>query len=72
MRCERKLPQTSRRNRRAGPAAGCRRATTTFHFMRANGSQLREISRLIDSGVIRPVVDRIFPLKSTPALRPIG
>jgi NADPH:quinone reductase-like Zn-dependent oxidoreductase len=33
--------------------------------MRANGDQLREIGRLIDSGIIRPVVDRIFPFEST-------
>jgi NADPH:quinone reductase-like Zn-dependent oxidoreductase len=26
---------------------------------------LREISSLIDSGTIRPVVDRVFPLEST-------
>ena len=33
--------------------------------MRANGDQLREISSLIDSGIIRPVVDRVFPFEST-------
>jgi NADPH:quinone reductase-like Zn-dependent oxidoreductase len=33
--------------------------------MRANGDQLREIARLIDSGIIRPVVDRVFPFEST-------
>ena len=33
--------------------------------MRANGDQLREITRLIESGVIRPVVDRVFPFEST-------
>lgn len=37
----------------------------SFLFMRANGSQLREITRLIESGVIRPVVDRVFPFEST-------
>jgi len=26
---------------------------------------LREISTLIESGVIKPVVDRVFPLEST-------
>jgi alcohol dehydrogenase len=30
-----------------------------FLFMKANGSQLREITRLFDAGVIRPVVDFI-------------
>ena len=33
--------------------------------MRANGEQLSEITSLIDSGVIRPVVDRVFPFEST-------
>ena len=37
----------------------------SFLFMRANGDQLREITSLIDSGVIRPVVDRTFPFEST-------
>jgi NADPH:quinone reductase-like Zn-dependent oxidoreductase len=32
-----------------------------FLFMRANGEQLREIAALIDAGIIRPVVDRVFP-----------
>ena len=37
----------------------------SFLFMRANGRQLREITSLIDSGIIRPVVDRVFPFEST-------
>jgi NADPH:quinone reductase-like Zn-dependent oxidoreductase len=37
----------------------------SFLFMKANGSQLREITRLFDAGVIRPVIDRVFPLEST-------
>ena len=37
----------------------------SFLFMRANGGQLHEISSLIDSGIIRPVVDRVFPFEST-------
>lgn len=36
----------------------------TFVFMRASGSQLGEISSLIESGVIKPAVDRIFPFNS--------
>jgi NADPH:quinone reductase-like Zn-dependent oxidoreductase len=36
-----------------------------FLFMRASGTQLREITRLIDAGVIRPVIDRVFPFEST-------
>ena len=37
----------------------------SFLFMRANGSQLSEIASLVDSGVIRPVVDRAFPFSQT-------
>jgi NADPH:quinone reductase-like Zn-dependent oxidoreductase len=36
-----------------------------FLFMRPSGDQLREIGSLIDSGIIRPVVDRVFPFEST-------
>lgn len=42
-----------------------RHVSYSFLFMRANGDQLREIGRLIDSGIIRPVVDRVFPFEST-------
>src|SRR6266516_3054851 len=34
-------------------------------FVRASGDQLREIGSLIDCGIIRPVVDRVFPFEST-------
>ena len=37
----------------------------SFLFMRANGTQLREISRLIEGGAIRPVIDKVFPFEST-------
>jgi len=37
----------------------------SFLFMRANGAQLSEITSLIDAGVIRPVMDRVFPFAST-------
>ena len=37
----------------------------SFLFMKAHGGQLREITRLIDAGAIRPVVDRVFPFEST-------
>lgn len=36
----------------------------SFLFMKANGEQLRQIGKLIDSGEIRPVVDRVFPFTS--------
>ncbi len=37
----------------------------SFLFMRASGDQLRAIGSLIDSGIIRPVVDRVFAFEST-------
>jgi alcohol dehydrogenase len=37
----------------------------SFLFMKASGSQLREITRLFDAGVMRPVIDRVFPFEST-------
>ncbi|UDQ79714.1 NADP-dependent oxidoreductase [Erwinia rhapontici] len=33
----------------------------SFVFMRASGAQLSEISALVEAGVIKPVVDRVFP-----------
>jgi NADPH:quinone reductase-like Zn-dependent oxidoreductase len=36
-----------------------------FLFMKANGSQLREITQLVETGAIRPVIDRVFPFEST-------
>ena len=42
-----------------------RQVDYSFLFMRANGGQLAEITDLIDSGIIRPVVDRVFLFDST-------
>ncbi|MEV0976427.1 NADP-dependent oxidoreductase [Streptomyces sp. NPDC049915] len=39
--------------------------TYSFLFMKADGDQLRELTRLIDAGEIRPVVDRVFPFDQT-------
>jgi len=36
-----------------------------FLFMKADGNQLTQITRLIDAGAIRPVIDKIFPFAST-------
>ena len=41
------------------------RVSYSFLFMKPSGDQLREIGSLIDAGVIRPVVDRVFPFEST-------
>jgi alcohol dehydrogenase len=50
-----------------GVRAGAKRRQVhySFLFMRANGRQLTEITSLIDDGIIRPVVDRVFPFAST-------
>ena len=54
-----------------GLSSGARRkarsrgVSFSFLFMKASGSQLSEITRLIESGVIRPVVDRVFPFEAT-------
>lgn len=37
----------------------------SFLFMKASGSQLRQITALIESGAIRPVVDKVFPFAAT-------
>jgi NADPH:quinone reductase-like Zn-dependent oxidoreductase len=36
-----------------------------FLFMRANGAQLENITALVEAGIIKPVVDRVFPFEST-------
>lgn len=46
-------------------AAKRRHVSYSFLFMRANGDQLREITALIDSHVVHPVMDRVFPFEST-------
>jgi len=33
--------------------------------MRASGNQLRQISSLIETGAVRPVLDRVFPFELT-------
>lgn len=37
----------------------------SFLFMTANGKQLSEIASLIESGKIKPIVDKIFPFNQT-------
>lgn len=45
--------------------ASGRGVTYSFLFMRAHGEQLRRIAALIESGTIRPVVDRVFAFDAT-------
>lgn len=37
-----------------------------FLFMRADGARLDQIAALVDAGVIRPVIDSVFPFARTP------
>ncbi|CAM5297679.1 hypothetical protein GCM10010345_33660 [Streptomyces canarius] len=39
--------------------------TYSFLFMKASGNQLRELTPLIDTGKVRPVIDRVFPFEQT-------
>ena len=39
--------------------------TYTFLFMRADGTQLQQMTSLIESGAVKPVVDRVFPFAET-------
>jgi NADPH:quinone reductase-like Zn-dependent oxidoreductase len=54
-----------------GLSAGVRRRARTlgvtyeFLFMHASGDQLRQIAALVDSGALRPVVGRVFPVHQT-------
>ena len=38
-----------------------RRVTYSFLFMQANGEQLSKITAFVEAGIIRPVIDRVFP-----------
>ncbi|MCF4137237.1 NADP-dependent oxidoreductase [Streptomyces sp. Tue 6430] len=42
-----------------------RGVTYSFLFMKADGDRLRELTRLVDAGEIRPVVDRVFSFDQT-------
>ncbi|UXN69437.1 NADP-dependent oxidoreductase [Devosia neptuniae] len=48
--------------RRRAKRAGLR---YSFLFMAGNGAQLAEITALIEAGIIRPVIDRVFPFEQT-------
>jgi NADPH:quinone reductase-like Zn-dependent oxidoreductase len=42
-----------------------RRISYSFLFMRAQGEQLSKITSLIEAGIVRPVMDRVFPFEAT-------
>lgn len=37
----------------------------SFLFMKAQGDQLSQITKLIESGVLKPVIDKVFPFEQT-------
>lgn len=53
-------------NRKATAAARINTACrSTYLFMRADGAQLAEVARLVESGTIQPIIDKVFPLAQT-------
>jgi NADPH:quinone reductase-like Zn-dependent oxidoreductase len=50
-------------------AARKHRARYEYFFVEANGEQLREIARLVESGAIKTVVDKVFPLEEVRCTR---
>lgn len=58
-------PVTRVLSHRIRKAAKRSQVSYSFLFMRASGDQLREITSLIDAGIIQPVMDRVFPFEAT-------
>ena len=42
-----------------------RNVSFSFLFMKAQGEQLSQITKLIESGIIEPVIDKVFPFEHT-------
>jgi NADPH:quinone reductase-like Zn-dependent oxidoreductase len=51
-------------NRKVDRLARERRVRFEYLFMRASGEQLERIGALVDQGVIKPVLDKTFPLQA--------
>ena len=51
-------------NRKVDRLARERRVRFEYLFMHASGEQLERIGALVDQGVIKPIVDKIFPLEA--------
>jgi NADPH:quinone reductase-like Zn-dependent oxidoreductase len=45
--------------------ASKRNVNFNFLFMRAEGKQLGQITQLIEAGIIKPVIDKVFPFEQT-------
>ena len=51
-------------NRKVDRLARERRVRFEYLFMRASGDQLERLGALVDQGVIKPVLDKVFPLQA--------
>jgi NADPH:quinone reductase-like Zn-dependent oxidoreductase len=51
-------------NRKVDRLERKRRVRFEYLFMRASGEQLERLGALVEQGVIRPVLDRVFPLEA--------
>lgn len=51
----------------SGTKKKAKKANSSFQFlfMRADGKQLGKITQLIESGIIKPVIDKVFPFSQT-------
>ena len=56
----------SLRSRRVRGLARRRGVEYSFLFMRAEGEQLSRITTLIEQGVLRPIVEKVYPFTETP------
>jgi NADPH:quinone reductase-like Zn-dependent oxidoreductase len=50
-------------SRKATAAARRHKARFEYLFMRADGAQLTEITRLVEQGAVMPLVDKVFSLE---------
>lgn len=51
-------------NRKVDRLAREKRVRFEYWFMRASGEQLEEIGALVDQGVVKPILDKTFPLEA--------
>ena len=56
-------------SRKVTAAARVHHARYEYLFVRADGEELREITRLVESGAIKPLVEKVFPLDRVAAIR---
>ncbi len=52
-------------SRKAKSQAKAHNVSYSFLFMSPNGKQLGEITKLIEAGIIKPIIDKVFPFEQT-------